>query len=72
MVFKSCLDEKDQNMLEFGSPSIDQVTQRWLYFEVLVQVFGHLPRFKWQDFVRTNNASHSYITTKKLPRYLDA
>ena len=53
-----------------GSPNLNFVVQRWLFFEVLYQVFGHLPTFDWNDFRRIDPSNRSYVNTSKLPKYL--
>ena len=66
----------DDNCLKtqtWGSYSLDFVVQRWLYFEVLYQVFGHLRTlFDWNDFVHIDSSNRSYVKTSKLPEYLIA
>ena len=51
--------------------TLGQVTQRWLYFELLWQALGHLDGFSLGDFVETDYDGSSYITTKELPSYLE-
>ncbi|KAL8993068.1 MAG: hypothetical protein Q9169_006623 [Polycauliona sp. 2 TL-2023] len=63
--------ENGDRSLNTGTAGIDCVTQRWLYFEVLAQVFGHLPQYSWEHFVETDPSGVSYITTARLPRYLE-
>ncbi|KAG8527694.1 uncharacterized protein KY384_007848 [Bacidia gigantensis] len=45
--------------------------QRWLYFEVLRAVLGHLHQFDLLHFIRRDTEQNSYITTERLPRYLE-
>ena len=52
--------------------TFNEVTQRWLYFEVLAQVFGDLPTFRWADFLKTDDDGHEFVNTSKLPDYLEA
>ncbi|KAI4281466.1 MAG: hypothetical protein L6R38_003672 [Xanthoria sp. 2 TBL-2021] len=63
--------ENGDRSLNSGTASLDIVTQRWLYFEVLAQVFGHLPDYRSYDFVKTDRSGVSYITTTDLPKYLE-
>lgn len=67
------IEENGKRFMEFGTAGLDHVTQRWLYFEVLAQVFGHLPDYRWDHFVKSDRKgmSSSYITTKDLPKYLE-
>ena len=51
--------------------TLNEVTQRWLYFEVLAQMFGDLHRFRWTDFLKTDDDGHDYVNTSKLPEYLE-
>lgn len=44
--------------------------QRWLWFEVLRGVLGHLPGFRLCDFVKKDQDDVQWITTAKLPKYL--
>ena len=62
--------ENGDKSLDSGTAGIDHVAQRWLYFEVLAQVFGHLPEYNWEDFVKKDRSDMHYITTIKLPGYL--
>ncbi|KAI4231632.1 MAG: hypothetical protein LQ349_005482 [Xanthoria aureola] len=62
--------ENGDKSMDSGSADLDKVTQRWLYFEVLAQVFGHLPDYSWEDFVKDDRSGTKYITTKELPKYL--
>ena len=61
--------ENGDRSLDSGGADINHVTQRWLYFEVLAQVFGHLPDYRPEDFVKPGGM---YITTKSLPKYLES
>lgn len=47
--------------------------QRWLYFEVLREILGHLPEFDLRDFIREDKGGEpkQWITTEKLPGYLE-
>ncbi len=63
--------ENGDKSMDSGSADLDEVTQRWLYFEVLAQVFGHLPDYSWEDFVKEDRSGMKYITTKDLPKYLE-
>ena len=63
--------ENGDRFRDSGTAGIDHVTQRWLYFEVLAQVFGHLPEYSWEDFVKEDRSGMRYITTKDLPKYLE-
>ena len=65
------IHENGKRELETGSLDLNAVTQRWLYFEVLAQVFGHLPTYRWQDFTLTDPSGQSYINTAKLPGYIE-
>ena len=65
------IQENGDRSLETGSSDIDTVTQRWLYFEVLAQVFGHLPDYQWEHFVRKDRSDVDYVNTSKLPEYLE-
>lgn len=51
-------DSEDVVIKEIGSPyikklstSLNEFTQRWLFFELVGQVFEHLKIFNWDDFV---------------------
>ena len=64
--------ENGERISEVGAPLVlNQVTQIWLYFEVLAQVFGHLDDYKAQDFIMRDPSGQSYINTQKLPIYLE-
>ncbi|KAL8834556.1 MAG: hypothetical protein Q9176_007439 [Flavoplaca citrina] len=65
--------ENGEKSLELGTAGLNEVTQRWLYFEVLAQVFGHLDDYRWEHFVQADGSSqeYPYINTSKLPDYLD-
>lgn len=63
--------ENGLKCLDFGTAGIDQVTQHWLYFEVLAQVFGHLPDYDWEHFRKSGRRGDNYITTRDLPIYLE-
>lgn len=65
------IHENGDRELETGSLLLDQVTQRWLYFEVLAQVFGHLPGYQWEHFSKTDPSGQSYVNTLRLPEYLE-
>ena len=65
------INENGDRELETGSLLIDHVMQRWLYFEVLAQVFGHLPDYQWEHFVMTDPSGQSYVSTLNLPKYLE-
>ena len=65
------IHENGDRLLETGSLDLNAVTQRWLYFEVLAQVFGHLPNYQWEDFTLTDQSGQSYINTVKLPEYIE-
>ncbi|KAL8717117.1 MAG: hypothetical protein Q9225_005615 [Loekoesia sp. 1 TL-2023] len=65
------IEENGDRSLETGSAELDEVTQRWLYFEVLAQVFGHLPDYQWEDFVKKDRYGVDYVNTTKLPEYLE-
>ncbi|KAL8804714.1 MAG: hypothetical protein Q9182_002406 [Xanthomendoza sp. 2 TL-2023] len=64
--------ENDEKPREPGLAglNLDLKVQRWLYFEVLAQVFGHLPDYRWEDFVKADRSGIEYITTTHLPKYL--
>lgn len=64
-------DENGERSMDSGSDGLESVTQRWLYFELLAQVFGHLPDYRWQDFVQENPAGPEYVTTRNLQSYLE-
>lgn len=63
--------ENGEKCLDKDKAGLNEVTQRWLYFEVLAQVFGHLPDYQWQDFVQADRSSQEYINTSKLTYYLE-
>ncbi|KAI4184971.1 MAG: hypothetical protein L6R41_004406 [Letrouitia leprolyta] len=65
------IHENGERRINFGSATLENVTQRWLYFEVLAQTFGHLPDYKWSDFVEGNPTGLEYITSRRLPAYLE-
>ncbi|KAL9121962.1 MAG: hypothetical protein Q9187_001487 [Circinaria calcarea] len=65
------IHENGDREFENGSLLIDEVMQRWLYFEVLAQVFGHLPGYQWDHFVIIDTSGQSYINTLQLPDYLE-
>ncbi|KAL8860867.1 MAG: hypothetical protein Q9178_002622 [Gyalolechia marmorata] len=65
------IQENGIKLTERGYAGINDVIQRWLYFEVLAQVFGHLPDYKWEDFVNGPSSGMEYITTSYLPKYLE-
>lgn len=44
--------------------------QRWLWFEVLRGILGHLEGFDLRHFVKENPGENQLITTSKLPDYL--
>ncbi|KAL8937263.1 MAG: hypothetical protein Q9216_004511 [Gyalolechia sp. 2 TL-2023] len=68
----SIRENGDKEPLADPAPAnLDKVTQRWLYFEVLAQVFGHLPDYEWEQFLRSDQSGQQYITTEKLPEYLE-
>ncbi|KAI4212788.1 MAG: hypothetical protein LQ351_004490 [Letrouitia transgressa] len=48
----------------------NQMTQLWLYFEVLAQVFGHLPDYRCERFIKSDSSGFDYITTTELPEFL--
>ena len=52
--------------------SFTKFVQRWLYFEVLREILGHLPKFNLDDFIREEmgGGPKTWITTDKLPGYL--
>ena len=50
--------------------TLEEVTQRWLYFEVLAQTFGHLPGYDVTDFIKQVPSDMVFINTEKLPKYL--
>ncbi|KAI4164984.1 MAG: hypothetical protein LQ342_001260 [Letrouitia transgressa] len=58
--------EPEKNLLTF-----DEMTQTWLYFEILSQVFSHLPHYQWEDFTKTDPYGPSHINTEKLPKYIE-
>ncbi|KAL8757991.1 MAG: hypothetical protein Q9184_004062 [Pyrenodesmia sp. 2 TL-2023] len=64
------IQEDGARRMVSGTATLDHVIQRWLYFEVLAQVFGHLPDYKWQDFVK-GSREDGYISTSNLPGYLE-
>ena len=64
--------ENGDRSLDSGNNGIDHVVQRWLYFEVLAQVFGHLPDYSWEHFVKRDRSDTDYINTTALPRYLES
>ena len=49
--------------------TFDQLTQKWLYFEILAQVFSHLSSFDMRSFIKQINGKE-YITTSELPDLL--
>lgn len=63
--------ENGDRSLDSGTADLNDVTQRWLYFEVLAQVFGHLPDYRSYDFVKTDLSGTNYIRTTHLPKYLE-
>ena len=65
------VSEDGTKEFESGNLGFPQVAQRWLYFEVLAQVFGHLPNYDARDFIHRDPSGQSYITTEKLPEYLE-
>ena len=50
--------------------SLTKFVQRWLWFEVLRGILGHLPDFDLHDFVREDLDDIQLVTTTKLPGYL--
>ena len=66
------IDENGEAQSEEQRCSLDQVTQRWLWFEVLAQVFGDLPQFRWNDFIYYDPDGDRFLNTKKLPQYVAA
>ncbi|KAL8905966.1 MAG: hypothetical protein Q9171_006464 [Xanthocarpia ochracea] len=64
------IQEDGSKLMDRGNASLNDVIQRWLYFEVLAQVLGHLPDYNWGDFVNSSSGME-YITTSKLPKYLE-
>ena len=67
------IDDKCLTKQTRGSHPFDFVVQRWLYFEVLYQVFGHLRTlFHWNHFVDIDASNRPYVTTSQLPRFLIA
>ncbi|KAL9043127.1 MAG: hypothetical protein Q9214_003591 [Letrouitia sp. 1 TL-2023] len=51
--------------------TFDEVTQTWLYFEILAQVFGHLHDYQWEHFTKKDPYGYIYVNTANLPKYLE-
>ncbi|ERF74627.1 hypothetical protein EPUS_00757 [Endocarpon pusillum Z07020] len=67
--------EPTMSQLEYELPRVyDPLTgfvQRWLFFEVLRAILGHLPGFSVLLFTRKDNEQNEWVTTKELPELLD-
>lgn len=50
---------------------LTKFVQRWLYFEVLQAILGHLTNFNILDFTRRGKDGDFWITTEALPKYLE-
>ena len=64
------VSEDGTREMEGGKSDFNSVAQRWLYFEVLAQVFGHLPNYEAEHFIKRDPSGQAYINTKQLPGYL--
>ncbi|KAL8743145.1 MAG: hypothetical protein Q9190_004470 [Brigantiaea leucoxantha] len=64
-------EDGDSMIIRCSATGIDAVTQRWLYFEVLAQVFGHLPEYDWQDFISSERSNIGHVHTQELARHID-
>ena len=51
--------------------SLNEVAQRWLYLELLLQTFGHLDGFRLEEFITSDGDERSWITTRELRKYLE-
>jgi hypothetical protein len=51
---------------------LDAFLQSWLFFGVLMEVFGLDTHVTLEDFIFQNNYGAWYITTKKLPIYIES
>ena len=65
------LSEDGTKEIEGGRWNFESVAQRWLYFEILAQVFGHLPNYKAGHFISGDKSGQLYIDTKQLPDYVE-
>ena len=61
----------DPEASDQSNRSMTKFVQRWLWFEVLREILGHLPGFDLGDFVRVDPENNHLITTEKLPEYLE-
>ena len=64
------IHEDGNKTYESSQLTLDGVMQRWLYFEVLAQVFGHLPGYQGHHFIKEEGNDICYITTVRLARYI--
>lgn len=53
-----------------SSQSLTKFVQRWLWFEVLRGILGHLPGFNFYDFIKEDSDGNQLVTTLKLSSYL--
>ena len=56
------------------SVALTAFVQRWLYFELLLTILGHLPGFDINHFIRFDDDEATplaFVTTQQLPTYLD-
>ena len=60
----------ESDLLQSTRHSLTKFVQRWLYFEVLRAILGHLPGFNVLHFTRTGSEGDAWVTTEKLPNYL--
>lgn len=62
---------QSENNLSQGRHSLTPFIQRWLFFEVLRAIFGHLSGFDVRLFTRTDRERNNWVTTQKLPNLLN-
>ncbi|KAF7502794.1 hypothetical protein GJ744_005053 [Endocarpon pusillum] len=61
---------QSEHSLNQGRHSLTPFVQRWLFFEVLRAIFGHLSDFDVKQFIRTDREQNHWVTTQELPNLL--
>lgn len=64
-------DESDAPTAAKTRDLFTQFVQRWLYFQVLQEVLGHVPQFDIFHFIRDDREDKQWVSTEKLPEYLE-
>jgi hypothetical protein len=64
-------DESDAQTPSKQQSLFTKFIQRWLYFQVLQEVLGHVPQFDISHFVREDEENAQWVSTEKLPEYLE-